>query len=137
MFVVPYKLDKGEYGIGVFAVEAVPKGVVVYDAVRLFQHTVPKEVVALLSKGMQDKMQIYGYTGVGDHRLHEAVYYDGDDSRFFNHSDDPSLVYNSETEEYTASRKIKAGEEFTIDYADVCVRGELCFAFAKRKGKSK
>lgn len=97
----------GKYGRGVFAAEAIPKGVVIH--VLAGERMTLDEFVSCISCGgerLDDPLQIGRRT-----------YLDLDDfSRLFNHGCDPNAGLRK-TSELFALRDIRAGEEIVYDYS--------------------
>jgi uncharacterized protein len=98
-------------GIGLFTVNAVKKGAVVwkYES-NLCKSFLAKDVEKMdpVARAFIDK---YGYIVPGAERIVEL---DLDNARFMNHSDDPNTEYPGHNG--YALRDISAGEEITCDY---------------------
>jgi uncharacterized protein len=130
MMLTKYKLDQDNWGgIGIYAAEPIKKNSVVYvyneSLIKIFSLS---DVYAM-SDVASDAILKYSYSGMGQHKLEGAVYYGMDDSRFMNHSAEPSLIYNESNQCYHAARDLIIGEELTCDYNDFCERGSFCFNF--------
>ena len=102
-------------GTGVFADEFIPKGTIIWRFQPGFDVLVTPEVEARLSPPALEQVRKYAYIDVdtGEKILCS------DDSRFFNHADDPNAGIDPEKpdpEVDVALRDIAAGEELTCDY---------------------
>ena len=130
MMLINYKLDKDIWGgIGMYANENIKKHDVVYIYNSSLIEIMSLTDIQALPDAARNAILKYSYSGKGQHKLVGAVYYGIDDSRFMNHSDDPSLIYDETYECYTAARTLYVGEELTCDYNDFCERGSFCFDF--------
>lgn len=129
MLCVSHFVGPSPYGAGLMCGEAVPQGAVILDADDRFTRVVTDAERAQLSPAMQRVFDRYGYRGQPPYRLVDAVYYNTDDSRFMNHSETPSTVYDPVTQVYTAARDLLPGDELTCDYRDFCEVGDSCFDF--------
>lgn len=80
---------------------------------------------------MKKLKRIYQKTAMGNMGrfvyLHNDKYYlNLDDSRFINHSDNPSMGWKEDNGLYCyALRDLKAGAELTLDYNDFCYKEYL------------
>lgn len=103
-------------GLGVFAVEDIPKGAVVWRFEPPIDIAYTAEDVAAMSPVMQELMSTYAYL----HGRTGLYIYCGDNARFENHSDTPNTesFYPPGDPEGCdiAARDIKAGEELTGNY---------------------
>ena len=117
MLTVKTYLDKSLIpgaGIGLFASEFIPKDTIIWEFNHNLDQIFKKEMVEACNELDKDFLIKYCFVFKGDYYL--CV----DNSRFYNHSDDPncySTDYNEEYLGYTrAKRDIQAGEELTDDY---------------------
>ena len=96
-------------GIGLFAGEFIPKGVLVSK----FEY--PDIVIdETKTHGLtKDFINVYTYEKNGN------ILLDADNSRFINHSESPNLDYDERMELY-ANRDILEHEELTCNYFDIC-----------------
>jgi uncharacterized protein len=116
MLLVKTYLDRsGIHGIGLFAVEPIRKGTVLWRLdPRIDVQLTPDEIEQL---ALPAREQIRKYT-YRDQVLGRYVLC-GDDARFFNHAEDPNCIDIPDARGGTtvAKRDIAAGEELTCDYA--------------------
>jgi SET domain-containing protein len=117
------------HGTGLFVREPVSEGALVYDASGRFTVVIPVAEIGLFPPALQEQMGHYVYDGVAPYHLTDAVYYNTDDSRFMNHADHPSCVYDPATETYVAARNLESGEELTCNYRDFCTPGKWSATF--------
>jgi len=104
-------------GIGLHAMEDIPKGALIWSFCELTSMCIPLDVwekyKAEDSVGFWN-VEKYGY-------LNRGVYVvNTDDSRHMNHSNDSNTFYDYEHNTVVARRDIKAGEELTGDYREFC-----------------
>lgn len=106
------------HGLGIFARERIPKGVLVSAWTRGVDQEVGTDTIDRLPPCFRQFVETYGWR-VGPNLWRFTV----DDARFTNHSFAPSLEWrgrggaDGEGGSY-AARDIKAGEELTENYAD-------------------
>lgn len=99
-------------GLGVFAVDPIVRGAVVWRPDARFDIAVPEADYAAAAPHLRDLLDRYSYpcplrAGL---RVFEA-----DNGRFMNHADRPNTDFSQEGAGY-ATRDIAAGEEITCDY---------------------
>ena len=101
-------------GIGLFADEPIAKGEVIWEFSPDLDLLLSKEQVDNLSAPAREQFFNYSYLD----KIRGKYLLCGDDSRFFNHSDNPNcLDCTSDEKDITiAARDIEAGEELTCDY---------------------
>jgi len=92
------------HGKGIFATEGLPKGGVVDRIAGRPQHYSSITVHLLLRRSFEVSKGNY------------VVAVKGSVGWFLNHSDRPNCTYNITTREITTTRKIRKGEELTLDY---------------------
>jgi len=127
MIRVSHHVGPSRFGVGLIIDQDVRKGNLILDANSQFTYTYR---VADFPLDIQAMFQRYGYTGKPPYQLTEGwVYYNADDSRFMNHSDDPSCLYSPLQQIYIASKDLIVGDELTCDYNDFCIRGMYGFDF--------
>jgi SET domain-containing protein len=103
-------------GIGCFASEDIPQGTPIWRFVRGFDLEVPPEYPNTLPDAAKDQFLNYAYISrtTGNYILCS------DDTRFFNHSDEPNVISTSKEGEQegldVAAHDIKKGEELLYDY---------------------
>jgi SET domain-containing protein len=104
------------HGIGVFADEFIPKGTWIWRFQEGFDQMIDTSELTKLSEPAKQQFLHYSYLSVSSKTYILAF----DDSRFFNHSDNPNCEeaqIPGEIESVTiAARDIEAGEELTDDY---------------------
>ncbi len=130
MLTVRTYLDKSSIsGIGLFAGEFLRQGKQVYIYDPRFTIIVDEDEVILMAPAAQESFLKYSYKGTGDFRLNSAFYYNIDDARYINHSDDPNLLWVPKFNIYLAKENIEKGTELTCDYSVFCEKGDLSFNF--------
>lgn len=106
------------HGIGVFADEFISKGTWIWRFQEGFDQMIDKEELTKLSEPAKKQFLNYSYLSTRSNSYILAF----DDSRFFNHSDNPNCEeadIPSEIESVTvAARDIAPGEELTDNYLD-------------------
>jgi SET domain-containing protein len=105
------------HGLGVFLLEPVPSGTVVWRYDPMFDIEIPADSVARLPK--EEAETVYHHAEyLPDRRIFRL----GNDADIFmNHSKGPSLV--DQGDEMIASKDLKVGDELTCDYREVKVIG--------------
>ena len=104
----PSTIDKD--GVGVFAVTSIAKDTLVFKPIR--NYIIPWGVIPYIAIPYFKTICHTGETGVIIDRSPNDI----NASYFVNHSDDPNLHYDSETDEYWSIRDIVSGEELTCYY---------------------
>jgi SET domain-containing protein len=106
------------HGIGTFLKNAVKKGEVIWRFDSTFDHMFTQDEV--------DRMplitQSYVYKYSVWHEARQVWIMDGDNGRYFNHSETPNTVLQGKDtfSSIVAARDIEAGEELTSDYKEIC-----------------
>ncbi|TSC60821.1 MAG: Nuclear protein SET [Candidatus Peregrinibacteria bacterium Greene0416_62] len=100
------------HGIGVFAAHDIPKGMVIWEFTRGIDQEIPAASIEKLPALAQACIRKYAYRKP-DSDIYVLC---GDDTRFFNHSEEPTVISSSEDGPDIAVRDIRTGEELTIDY---------------------
>ncbi len=124
MIHIKYKLDKSiNHGIGLFAGEDIPKGVVVYTASPLLDVNLTREEFNSLNEKEKDEVRWWGFFDEQSQKWHV----DFDVSRFINHRADSTVTQDSNhTEAYlVTTRDIKTGEELTQNYLEFETEADL------------
>jgi SET domain-containing protein len=125
MYLVKTYLDRSSIeGVGVFAGEDIPEGMVVWDLVEGFDQVLDPADVQKLPEKAQQYIKKYAYLARG------KLYLCSDHGQFTNHSDAPNVISAPDgSEKEIAARDIKKGEELTSDYRefDEESRGKLVF----------
>ena len=98
-------------GIGLFTVERIPKGTVVWIFESNLDILLTKATVKTLSKAAQEQVANYAFLD----KYHQKYMLCGDDGRFFNHSENYNCD-DSKRDITIAVRDIEEGEELTVDY---------------------
>lgn len=130
MLIVNYFVGPSKFGVGLFSAQSIKKNEVVCNSDYRFIQILRESEIEKLPSVMKQVIQKYTYHGIGNDRLIGSVYYNTDDTRFINHSDNPNLIYIKKEEVYLANCDIQIGEELTCNYEDFAVRGEACFNFS-------
>ncbi|OGJ64288.1 hypothetical protein A3C37_05415 [Candidatus Peribacteria bacterium RIFCSPHIGHO2_02_FULL_53_20] len=100
------------HGIGVFAACDIPKGTVIWEFTDGFDQEISAGLIEGLPAPARDCILKYAYRKPdSDLYVHCA-----DDTRFFNHSENPTITSTSVDGPDIAACDIRAGEELTIDY---------------------
>lgn len=110
MMRVPVRLGPSKiHGLGLHAIERIPKGTVVWDHDWPIDQTIPVSARDTLPPHVQKYLAVYGY------REGRNIVLCGDDARYFNHSKTPNCrsAHGTQT---VAIRDIEPGEELTDDY---------------------
>lgn len=98
------------HGLGLIAMEAIPKGTLVWRLDPAFDLLISREGLASLSRVARAQVLHYGYF---DESLDKYVLC-SDDDRFCNHSDNPNTTFLGD--HAVAARDISPGEEITDSY---------------------
>jgi SET domain-containing protein len=98
-------------GIGLFTAQDIKKGEMVWKLTSIFSKQFTQKEVEEMGKVQQDFMEKYAILEPNGYWL-----LDLDNSRFFNHSNNPNIVWAKGEMDGYAAWDIKAGEEITIDY---------------------
>jgi len=110
MLLVPtYVAPSAIHGLGLFAAEPIPAGTVVWRFNSVLDRVLDRAWAASLPEVAQQFLARYAY------RRGTQLVLCGDDGRFVNHSDAPTLAERPDTAS-VAARDIAAGEELTEDY---------------------
>lgn len=122
MFRIKTYIDADRYGgRGVFAAEFIPAGTVVWRFHPRFTKFIPAARILRLPTYQQEWLATYSYpfadADVSPPEI--GVFYNLDNTRFTNHSDNPNTIHPPENGEINiASRDILEGEEVTCDYLE-------------------
>ena len=106
------------HGIGLFCVEAIPRGTKVWEFNPLFDQVVDEALLHTLPPAMHTFLKMYAYRAVEDN----ALYINLDLSRHMNHSATPNLIMDTDSS-YYAAHDIAAGTELTCDYREFSQEG--------------
>lgn len=122
MILVKSKLKNSSiHGIGLFSEELVPKDTLVWEFKEKFDVVLSKKELNSLSDAAKEQFLNYAYISkiTGNYILCS------DDSRFFNHNDNPNTkCFKPDTASHAealvciSTREIIPGEELTCDYSD-------------------
>lgn len=112
MFTIKTRLDKSAiHGIGVFAEEFVPKGVIVHEYLKDFDIIYSDEQYEKLPEQIREYVLHYGYYSEGE----GGYVLCGDNGRFVNHSKEPNIQMFDKINTI-ATKDIQVGDEITEDY---------------------
>jgi hypothetical protein len=117
----------GVAGAGLFCSEALPRGTRIYEYDPRFLIEISQAELARLPEAMREAVLRYSFRGRGAKRLTGSVWYCADDSRFMNHADPPSTVWDEAAQAYLASADLPAHSELTCHYLDFCEPEDLDF----------
>src|ERR1051326_1290557 len=101
------------HGTGLFAVELIPQGTLMWKFQPGPDIVVPFDVIETLPPLGRELINHYGYL---NEFFPGGYVLDSDNARFINHSDEPNP--DNSTEFAFAARDIHPGEEITCDYRD-------------------
>jgi len=101
-------------GLGVFTVEPLSRGTVVWRFDPSFDQVFPQEILMTQPSHIREFLERYTYAHHEDPGL---LVLDADEGRFMNHSDAPNVVF-IEPHVGAVIRDIAANEELTCDYRD-------------------
>lgn len=125
MILVPHYVNQSEIsGVGLFTARDIRSGEVVYKFDYRFVMVISEAEIKDMPAATQEAVRKYSYRGRGRERLTGAVYYCADDSRFFNHSDEPNTRWLEGEDVYVATRDIRAHTELTCDYNEFTEPGD-------------
>ena len=126
VLLLPVRIDRSlNHGLGVFAIEPIPKGTEIWRFTPGFDLDLPVGTLDAQPAHFRDLLLHYGYV---DPRLGRFILA-CDDARFLNHSDTPNLGSDYARDRYGvdfALRDIAAGEELTVDYRLIDAAGSWC-----------
>ena len=117
MFLIRTRIGPSRiHGVGVFALEAVPTGAVVWRYDPAFDRIVTAEELARSPPAFRAYLEAYAYPSSD---LDGATLLCCDHAKFLNHSDAP----NTEERPFAsvAARSVAEGDEITCDYGSFCV----------------
>ncbi len=107
------------HGLGLFAIEKIQKGAVIWVFNPDIDTIHTDEDLSKLASACREQIRKYAYFDT----FFGAYVLCGDDSRFMNHSEDPSCL-DPHPSLVTAARDIGIGEELTSDYSTfTCTTG--------------
>ena len=105
------------HGIGVFLLQPVSKG----DLIWRFDARIDRVYTEAEIAGLPEHMQRFLRTYSTWHQATELWVFCGDNGRHFNHSDEPTTVSNAIAfGEDRAAADLPAGTELTSDYRTIC-----------------
>lgn len=126
MLLIEAELRNSEiHGIGLFCREAIPKGTKVWAFNPLFDVVLDEAQLLRLPPPVLNFMRMYAYRARETRELIVNV----DLSKHMNHSDNPNLVCDQDSNYYTVT-DLPPGTELTCDYRVFCVEG--CADFLDR-----
>jgi len=106
--------DTLDRGSGLFTVEEVKKGDIVFRDDPTIDRIFSAKQVAVMSEAMKEFVHFYASYD----KKKDEYYLDVDNTKFLNHSNTPNITYIEETGVMVATRDIEAGEELTSDYRE-------------------
>ena len=116
MLLVPTRVDRSAiHGLGLFAVESIPMGTLVWRFTKGFDLDLDPRLLEEQPPHFRQIMLHYGYIHPKLNRFILCC----DDYRFANHSNTPNIRIELGADPYgfdMAARDIEAGEELTVDY---------------------
>lgn len=113
MFLIEVYLDRSPIeGIGVFTKRPIAKGELIWKFDPLIDRHIPVDFYEAQEGPLKAFLDRYCYPSRDDPNY---IVYEGDDSRYMNHSDDPNCDISDEKAMY-ARRDIAVREELTCDY---------------------
>lgn len=128
MMLIPHYVDRSAIaGAGLFTAVDIEPGTVVYRYDNRFVVLISDAEILQMPEPAQESVWKYSYRGKGKDRLSGAVYFCADDSRFMNHSGDPNIRWQENTDTYIAVRRIAAHTEIICDYGEFSEPGDYSF----------
>lgn len=124
MINIQYKIDKSKiHGVGIFTLEDLKKGQVVYTASPLLDVNITQEQFDSLDEKEKREIRYWGFWDEPNNVWHV----DFDNSKFINHSFQPTLTQDSNhIDAYlVATRDVKKGEELTQNYLEFETKDDL------------
>lgn len=116
MVVATVLRSSARHGLGVFLAGPVGKGGVVWAPDPCFSHLIAE--ADFLAMPLERRLYVVHYgCWHPDRRLWEMPV---DDTRFINHDERPTLLYDAAADTCVAARDLPAGTELTSDYRDIC-----------------
>lgn len=100
------------HGLGVFSVEALPKGTRIWELMEGIDIVIPRTTLATVPEMIRLFFEVYAYPHPN---RDDQLVIDADNSRFINHSEEPNTEFSRGTSGYTL-RDIAEGEEITCNY---------------------
>lgn len=124
MIHVKYKLNASNiHGVGLFTVQPIKKGDLIYTASPLLDLNISQEQFDSLQQKEKDEILWWGFFDQPSRMWHV----DFDVSKFINHSLEANISQDEKHDEayLVASRDIDAGEELTQNYLEFETKEEL------------
>jgi|SRR5680860_593271 len=125
MIHIDYKIQSSQtHGIGLFAVQDIKSGELIYTPSPLLDVDITVEEFASLAPNEKREVMYYGYFNKKTHKWHVAF----DAIRILNHgAGDVANVTQDENMVMTAKRNISKGEELFQDYVEIYPDGSEHF----------
>lgn len=120
-------------GAGLFCAEPLARGTPVYRYDERFLIAIPDTELAAMPEAMREAVLRYSFRGRGAARHAAAVWFCADDSRFMNHADTPTTVWDETQQAYLAASDLPAHTELTCHYLDFCEPEDLDFPVPGRE----
>jgi hypothetical protein len=117
MIHIKYKLNTSPlHGVGLFADEPIPKGVLIYTPSPVLDVNITQEQFNALDEKEKQEVRWWGFLDPTTNRWHV----DFDVTHFINHADDATVTQDpAHPDAYlVAARDIKIGEELTQNYLE-------------------
>jgi len=115
MFLKKTYLDKSDtHGIGLFAGENIQRGEVIWTPSEIFTLHISEKEFEKLNPSDQDTIRHYGYF----HKDMKTWHFGSDNSRFINHSLNPTIIRTNKGDGVQALVSISKGSELTQNYRD-------------------
>ena len=106
--------DTVDRGSGLFAVERIAKGGIVFQDDPSFDRIFSSEDVDAMPEVLREFVHFYASYD----KVKKEYYLDTDNTKFLNHSDTPNITYIEHEGVMIAARDIESGEELTSDYRE-------------------
>ncbi|HYG35881.1 MAG TPA: SET domain-containing protein [Clostridia bacterium] len=103
------------HGLGCFTRQDVAKGEVVWEFHPQVDRRYTLQELSALPAPVRKHFKTYAWLNPAD----QLVYFSGDQSQFFNHSDAANTAMTPDGYRCVATRDIAAGEELTSNYAEL------------------
>ena len=124
----------GAFGVGLIAFRAVPAGAPICSCSAEFADPVPARRLNLLPAPVRGTLlELYdGWDGKGSFNIPSNYDQAIPLIAFINHSDEPNCSYDEATNCIVASRRLRKGEEATVDYLQYQEPGSYTWRACKR-----
>ncbi len=106
--------DTPDKGSGLFTVEKITKGDIVFRDDPSFDRVFSREEVQSMPNVLREFVKFYASYD----KKKQEYYLDADNTKFINHSDNPNITYIEDKGVMVATRDIDSDEELTSDYRE-------------------